>query len=577
MPVHLRRSRSAAPATPRTPRILCGVVHYFGTSGSAFVGRSTTSKAEDRLAKVTQVLDKLRALPFEVDVKVYGLPGSSLVDVDVDLTGVVDPRHLVYAALESIVRSAGDYDYVLCVEDDILVEAPAVERMVRFAERNRINEILLPNRIEIGEGGVAYGVDSFAMPGWRPLRRSFESLELSVANNPHSGIAFLSAAQATYAANRVDLARREEYVGGYMASAFAHLHEPFLLWRTTDVHAHQVRHLDHWRSGITLRVGGTPEERLSTGSDRQGGIDDLTFTGLCATITGWAAAPDGHALSPRALAVGGVEVTPIRVSTVPRPDVAAAFGTVSADAGFAITFNLLDLTPEQSAGHRFTVKADDLELSGAWMREAAVWLRANAPDVAAEPDLPAAAAGRLRELAGAATSIVAYGLGPAVLRCATDTDVRLYAVDSRVSHVAALEHRLRALRTGDQDVLIHADLGPITPDGYPLHVPAGSAGADYVAEPWRRAAADGANPEVVLLAGRYRVAGIATALLRAAPGTRILVDGYGTHPDPAAIAAVEAVVTPEARYESAAEIVVPEDVDREAAWDLLSRYAGDPR
>jgi hypothetical protein len=227
---------------------------------------------------VTRVLDQLRSLPFDVDLRVYGVPGSALVDLDVDLTGVAERRPLVYATLESMVGAVDSYDYMLCLEDDVLIEADAVQRMIRFTERSRVNEVLLPNRLEVGRLDDSYCVDLMAMPGWRPLRRGFEGANLGVATNPHSALAFLSRAQAKYAARRVDLGRRQQYLGGFMASAFANLHEPFLLWRTTDVAAHHVLHLDPWQPGVPAVFSETV--RTTVGDGALGSVDRSDRTGL---------------------------------------------------------------------------------------------------------------------------------------------------------------------------------------------------------------------------------------------------------------------------------------------------------
>lgn len=340
----------------------------------------------ERLGKVAAVLDGLRRLPFDIDVVVCGLPGSALVDIDVDLSGVADPRHLVYATIELMVGriAHGDsYDYLLCLEDDILIEAGAVERMIRFAEQNQTNEILLPNRLEVGEQGVTYNVDLMAVPGWRPLHRQFEGRELGVANNPHSGLTFLSKEQASYAALRVDLDRREEYVGGLMASAFANVHEPFLLWRTVDGDAHHVLHLDHWQSGHTMHVSEPARARRSTGDPRRGMIDEVRFDGQCVTVRGWAADDEGQPVLPHAVALAGKRVPGVAFESMGRPDIAMTFPDVSAEAGFLARFDVTALTPQQRTAKRVAVRAADVRLSCRWPSGPAVWSAAHPPDTVA--------------------------------------------------------------------------------------------------------------------------------------------------------------------------------------------------
>lgn len=228
----------------RRPRVLCFVVHYFGPS-PRFVGKSTSSPAQDRLRHVRRVLDNLRGQPG-LEVIVCGISGRSLVPLDIDFVGLDNPEMLVYEALNRLADHAPDYDYFMAVEDDILVPPQVLANIMEFDRQHAVNECLHPNRLEYGEGGV-YCVDLRAMPGWTGPRTTFRGIELCVAQNPHSGFLMLSREKFAYGLESTDRAFRGRFLGGYMGSAFAHYHRPFLLYRPYEnLEFHSIVHLDHW-------------------------------------------------------------------------------------------------------------------------------------------------------------------------------------------------------------------------------------------------------------------------------------------------------------------------------------------
>jgi hypothetical protein len=231
-------------------RVLCHVNHYFGAK-STFVGKSTAGQPAQRAEIVTRALTSIREAggsgDLQIDMRVCGFPTESLVPVDLDLSYIGDPLHLIYESLARMSESVDQYDYFLNIEDDILIRPGTIRRMMAFAKENRVNEVLLPNRLERDAPGRARPVDLEALPGWRGLSRSYRGHSLDVAVNPNSSMLLLSAAQLRYARRRVDFSRRERFIGGFMASAYANAHLPFLLWRTRDdLRAHHVIHLDHW-------------------------------------------------------------------------------------------------------------------------------------------------------------------------------------------------------------------------------------------------------------------------------------------------------------------------------------------
>lgn len=564
----------------RKPRVLCYVIHYFRGAGaytgvtSAYVGRSSTSPAIQRREVVTRVVKALRALPYDVDVQVCGVPEASLVPIDVDLSEVKNPQHFTYASIENLVRSRAGYDWFLCLEDDVLVPPHTLDRMIRFERRARVNEVLLPNRLEVAGDGLTYCVDLLAFPGWHGDRREFEGLRLDIATNPHSGVMFLSRRQLEYAIRRVDLTRRDVIVGGYLESALANLHEPFLLWRSRDdLEAHHVLHLDTW-TAHSPRIDLPGKTVGRTPATARGHIDSLALEGVMCTLQGWAATGGGRPARIDEVRLGGSQVPSARIWTIARPDVRIALGQVGDGGyGFRSAFSLLDIQSEDLTAGTITVKGGGVALTAEWPRALAVRAVQHAPKV---PEAPTGSAliDRLRTLLADADCYLEYGVGGSTLLAAEVGVPRSYGVDGDPSWLSAVEHRVRCLPSGGHRTLLHADIGSVDARGYPIGLPTETTAGDYALDVWRRIRSDGVWPDVVLVQGRFRVACFLATLLHARPGTRVVFDGYR---DGLFYQVVETIVTPCEHHDRAAEFEVPDSLTRDRAWSLLARHVGDAR
>ena len=248
--------------TSRRPRVLCYVNHYYGPHPT-FRGKSTTQTRDVRRQIVERTLAALRALDGDMDVRVCGIPGRALVPIDIPFD-LSEPRHLVFETLVNMSRQQERYDYFINIEDDVEVPAETFRNILEFDREALINECLHPNRLERREGQV-HCVDLEALPGWNFQEKTFRGRLLRTALNPHSAVLVLSREKLGYALRHVDPSFRGTVVGGLMASAYAHWHKPFVLWRTADEpEAHAVVHLDDW---LPL---GTPALRIA----------DLDFTAI---------------------------------------------------------------------------------------------------------------------------------------------------------------------------------------------------------------------------------------------------------------------------------------------------------
>lgn len=227
-------------------KTLCFVNHYYNPKPKKgeFIGGSTTrSEAREKIVK--KVISTLKEIPG-CDVKVCGMKGFSVVDIDHDFTGI-HPTLIPYESLNLMREFVDAYDYFINIEDDILLKEDVLKNVIAFDKESELNELFLPNRIETKDEKPFF-VDLEAITGWQEGKEKvFNNMLLKVANTHHSGVMVVSTKKFKAMTKALDPNYRETFFGGPMASAFAYFHSPFTLYRNagfTDFHS--VEHLDHW-------------------------------------------------------------------------------------------------------------------------------------------------------------------------------------------------------------------------------------------------------------------------------------------------------------------------------------------
>ena len=232
----------------RDPKVLILVNHYYNKNKKKadFFGKSLNQEYRIRKNIVKKVIGELKMIPNS-DVKICGIKNFSLVKIDQDFSFINDPKFLVYETLEWMFGLIEEYDYFINIEDDILFTNENFQKIIQFDKKNDINKCFHPNRMEYDEDGNEYCVDFKAESGWKKFSMVYEGQKLRVAKNPHSGLAVFSKPKMLYIKECVNLKRRDRIIGYYMASAFANINSPFLLFRSySDLSFHKVIHMDKW-------------------------------------------------------------------------------------------------------------------------------------------------------------------------------------------------------------------------------------------------------------------------------------------------------------------------------------------
>ena len=237
-------------------KLLVCIVHYFDPDGD-FKGKSKIQDPQLRKQILQKCLTEYYKLSYSVEIKICGFGNKSLVPIDIDLSNkIVDPQLILYEVLSSI-HNEMNFDYVVVVEDDILINAESIDQSIRFTRKNQINHIYHPHRLEINGQNKFNSIDLMLLPGKTGNYLPHNNTMLAEFMNPHAAFMLLSKEQVLYASINVDLNNRNKFFGGYMASAFCNYLKPFILfrdqkqpYRNYNLHLDPIIFQPSWRNKI---------------------------------------------------------------------------------------------------------------------------------------------------------------------------------------------------------------------------------------------------------------------------------------------------------------------------------------
>ena len=136
---------------------------------------------------------------------------------------------------------------------------------------------------------------------------------------------------------------------------------------------------------------------------------------------------------------------------------------------------------------------------------------------------------RLREALSLSRCYLEYGVGGSTVYACTVAGVpSVFAVESDLEWLVRVQASIASSRSSAH--IEHCDLGEVGAWGRPLSMERVRDWWRYMASPWQVARKAGANPDTVLVDGRFRVASFLYSLIAAQPGTVILFDDYFDRP-----------------------------------------------
>ncbi len=177
----------------------------------------------------------------------------------------------------------------------------------------------------------------------------------------------------------------------------------------------------------------------------------------------------------------------------------------------------------------------------------------------------------LKQCLSASQVYLEYGAGGSTLLAGQMGVQNIISVESDKKFLDSIVAKCNARHY--EFIPCHVDIGPTKEWGHPVDKTAADQWPNYCIRPWIVAADCQANPDLVLIDGRFRVACFLATLIYAKPNTIILFDDYmdRTH-----YHVVEKYCQRVADHGRLAQFVVPESVVvRELIVDLL-RYATNP-
>jgi hypothetical protein len=196
---------------------------------------------------------------MDLEIAVGGIQGKNILPIDIDYSGrIASSFHILWHLLADAQRQFDQYDYILVLEDDILVPRRTIRRMVLAAEELAgTQDIIFPNRIELAFG-IPVAVDLIALPGWKGQSITWQSRTWYEAINPHSAFLFLGRRQCDKFLE-IDFSLPIRTIGGeFTTSALERAHSGYRLFREKRaIPRHCIFHQDSWcmRKGTSrLRI-----------------------------------------------------------------------------------------------------------------------------------------------------------------------------------------------------------------------------------------------------------------------------------------------------------------------------------
>jgi len=232
-------------------RILVAIPHYFDKLSihdnefGSYEGANYKFRNEVVQNTFATLNYCLSSLEMESKVLVFGIGNQYLKTPSVKLD-LENPKYIPWKALEEIKKQIEDFDYLLFLEDDIVISPKLILELLALDRELDENETVIPNRIEI-QNGIPFCVDMIAMPGWNPEIISVKGKVLAIPRNMHSGFMFLSKEKFIRAFSLRKYVEPTIIIGDYMESALANIHSSLKVYRSIPTASTlTVFHQDSW-------------------------------------------------------------------------------------------------------------------------------------------------------------------------------------------------------------------------------------------------------------------------------------------------------------------------------------------
>lgn len=325
----------------------------------------------------------------------------------------------------------------------------------------------------------------------------------------------------------------------------------------------------------------------------RGYVDSVeVIGGITARVVGWAVTPIGKPANVSNLRLGVGHVANFTVAAVRRPDVEKVVGGESLWSGFEILFALADVGRDamDAKSLEILVSADDPEFASNHISlkdeklptlealkvaiKSAKELKNRLARVPSLPAMPEAVLPFLFDLMSKSSCYLEYGSGGTTVKASELGLSKIISVESDVSWLDAVAHKLKGVASKSEHFLLHEDIGPTKEWGFPVSDASWHKYSNYALGAWGLCREKKLEPDLVLIDGRFRVACFLASIVFGKPGATVLFDDYVSR---SYYHSVETFVPRAETVDRLAKFVIPTELPRDDVWLALMTAVADPR
>jgi hypothetical protein len=234
-------------------RVLVGIPHYFDQLNihqndfGSYENSGYNLRLEIVKKAILNLEVSLNSLDLNFEIKMFGTQNQFLVEPDVYLN-VRNPKFLPWAAIDEMFKNRMNFDYFLFMEDDLIINADFMEKLMNLQKHLRNFETVIPNRLEFFNG-KPFCVDIFALPGWKSESKFIDNQTFVEPINTHSGFMFLPRKTFLRAYKNRKYVHPTILISDYMESSLANIFSSMRVYRPIPTNSSlTIVHEDSWSS-----------------------------------------------------------------------------------------------------------------------------------------------------------------------------------------------------------------------------------------------------------------------------------------------------------------------------------------
>ncbi|MQB41152.1 glycosyltransferase family 2 protein [Rhizobium sp. ICMP 5592] len=310
----------------------------------------------------------------------------------------------------------------------------------------------------------------------------------------------------------------------------------------------------------------------------RGVLDKLEIRRGTAFLHGWGLSPTLSSVGKFKVYIGNYEIERISITRNERPDVARHFPGAELQAGFSLSFLILDIPVDVDLIGNISVFLEEYDVkvasASAFSLPPDILNNVNSVIIPNVPSMPASAREVLREALVSSDCYLEYGTGGSTIMACEMGVPAIFGVESDWIWLWSVKKAVHQYSSTTASHFLHCDLGPSHEWGFASDESNWKRWYEYPIQVWIELRKLGKDPDTVLIDGRFRVACFFSTLIFAKKGCQILFDDYFDRPY---YKVIEKYIKPKGTADRMAVFEVPGDVDTNNMWIALIPYLSDQR